>query len=147
LIDMVIADHARAGHPIAPATLIRIRATLRAALRAAVRHGLLVTNPASLVELPVHVRSHPVVWTDSRVAAWQATEERPLVAVWTAQHLSQFLAATRDHPLHPMWWLIACRGLRRGEACGLRWVNLDLSAGYMLVVEQLVEENGHVTVA
>jgi integrase len=28
-----------------------------------------------------------------------------------------------------MWWLIALRGLRRGEAAGLRWVDVDLDSG------------------
>jgi integrase len=32
-----------------------------------------------------------------------------------------------------MWWLIALRGLRRGEAAGLRWADVDLDAGVFMV--------------
>jgi hypothetical protein len=38
------------------------------------------------------------------------------VAVWTAQQLAAFLTTVADDRLHPMWWLIALRGLCRGEA-------------------------------
>ncbi|HET6918542.1 MAG TPA: hypothetical protein VFI46_03650 [Jiangellaceae bacterium] len=38
-------------------------------------------------------------------------------------------------------------GLRRGEACGLRWLDVDLDAAQFMVVQQLVEIGGAVTVA
>jgi integrase len=41
-----------------------------------------------------------------------------------------------------MWWLIALRGLRRGEAAGLRWVNVDLDAGVGMIGQQRIA-NGH----
>jgi len=48
-----IARHNEAlGKPMSPATLNRIRATLRTALNAAIRQGLLTDNPATRVELP-----------------------------------------------------------------------------------------------
>jgi len=37
-----------------------------------------------------------------------------------------FLGAIREHPLYAAYHLIALRGLRRGEACGLRWCDIDL---------------------
>jgi integrase len=33
-----------------------------------------------------------------------------------------------DEALYPLWWLIALRGLRRGEAAGLRWNDVDLDS-------------------
>ncbi|MCG5217735.1 hypothetical protein [Streptosporangium sp. KLBMP 9127] len=42
----------RYGESIAASTLHRIRATLRAALNAAVREGLIASNPARLIRLP-----------------------------------------------------------------------------------------------
>ncbi len=142
MIDQVIAQHARTGRPITPATVTRLHATLRAALNSAMRHGLIATNPATLVELPPHARPHPVVWTAGRVAASQALGERPALAVWTADQLRQFLTHTEHDPMHTMWRLIAFTGLRRGEACGLRWVNVDLDTEQFTVVQQLVEDNG-----
>lgn len=141
-IDNVIDTHARTGTPITPATVTRLHATLRAALSSAMRHGLIPANPASLVELPRRPSPHPVVWTEGRVAAWRSLGERPAVAVWTAEQLRQFLARTEHHPMHTMWRLIAFTGLRRGEACGLRWVDVDLETEQFTVVQQLVEDNG-----
>ena len=41
-----------------------------------------------------------------------------------------------------MWWLIALRGLRRGEAAGLRWADVDLDAGLATIEQQRIA-NGH----
>jgi integrase len=49
----------------------------------------------------------------------------PAVAVWTAAQLADFLRFVADDPWYPLWWLIALRGLRRGEAAGLGWCDLD----------------------
>jgi hypothetical protein len=78
----------RTGRRPTPATLHGIRATLRAALNAAVRDGLRVDNPAQHVDLPGPRRPHAEVWTDRRVAAWQATDNRVAVAVWTVHQLA-----------------------------------------------------------
>ena len=124
----IAATRTRTGQPLSGATMRRIHATLRAALNAAVRDGLIATNPARFTRLPAAQPIHPQVWTPGRVAIWQATGERPSVAVWTAQQLADFLwhrRPARDF-LYPAWRLIALRGLRRGEACGLRWADLDL---------------------
>ena len=102
-----------AGGPLSPATLARIRATLRAALNAAIREGLISVNPARLVELPAPARPHPVVWTAPREAAWREAGERPAVAVWTAEQTARFLAAIRGEPLYPCYQLMAVSGLRR----------------------------------
>ncbi len=44
-----------------------------------------------------------------------------------------------------MWWLIALRGLRRGEAAGLRWIDVDLAAGVVMICQQRITY-GSVTV-
>ncbi len=48
--------------------------------------------------------------------------------VWTAEQAVAFLEATRDDRLNPLWRLMVDRGLRRGEACGLRWEDVDFAA-------------------
>jgi integrase len=125
-----------------PSTLHRIRATLRSALNAAIREGLLRDNPARYVEVPSPRRPHALVWTAQRVEAWQQTGERPAVAVWSTEQTATFLAHVVQDRLAVMWWLIALRGLRRGEAAGLRWVDVDLDAGVLMVEQQRIA-NGH----
>jgi integrase len=66
------------------------------------------------------------------IAHWKATGERPSVAVWTATQTAVFLAAIVGDRLYAAYHLIALRGLRRGEAAGLRWCDLDLERGLCL---------------
>jgi Phage integrase family len=56
------------------------------------------------------------------------------VTVWTAAHLVAFLETVTLDRLFALWWLIALRGLRRGEACGLRWCEVDLDHGVLFIV-------------
>ncbi|MFF4623325.1 tyrosine-type recombinase/integrase [Nonomuraea jabiensis] len=56
------------GRRLSPATVVRIHATLRTALNAAVRARLIPVNPANGAELPHPRRPHPVIWTAGRTA-------------------------------------------------------------------------------
>ncbi|WP_329079915.1 MULTISPECIES: hypothetical protein [unclassified Streptosporangium] len=38
-----------------------------------------------------------------------------------------------------LWWLVAPHGLRRGEAAGLRWLDVDLERRELTVAHQLVQ--------
>jgi integrase len=132
------AADTRYGRRPTPATLHRIRATLRAALNTAVRDGLLATNPARHVELPTARRPQPQVWTNQRVQAWQQSGQRFPVAVWTARQLGAFLDFVAADRLAAMRWLIALRGLRRGEAGGLRWADVDLNQRTIVIDQQRI---------
>lgn len=68
-----------------------------------------------------------MVWTDDQIRLWQQTGVRPVVAIWTAAQTAQFLRGIAGHRLYAAYHLIALRGLRRGEAAGLRWCDLDLN--------------------
>ena len=140
------ATPTRTGTPPMSATLHRIRATLRAALNAAIRDGLLTTNPARLVELPTPRRPQAQVWTEARVRAWREHGERPSVAVWTARHLVTFLDLNAEDRLYGLWWLVALRGLRRGEAAGLRWCDVDLDQHTVTIAQQRIASGNTVTV-
>ena len=121
MFTAIIRQHQAAGTPVSAATLTRIRATLRAALNAAIRRGLITDNPAARAELLRARRPRAVVWTPYRVGQWRRSGERPPVAVWTSVQTARFLDSVRWHRLYAAYHLIALRGLRRGEAAGLRW--------------------------
>ncbi|TDE45738.1 site-specific integrase [Nonomuraea mesophila] len=152
--------------PISIATMHRIRATLRHALNMAMRQDRLIDfNPAAVLEMAAYTRPKPMVWTDDRVRAWQEdfrtypeTEKqrrggrrvdpidaytsvpRPSpVMVWTPAHTRRFLREAKAHRLFALYQLIALRGLRRGEACGLRWKEVNLDGHVLTVNWQLVQ--------
>ncbi|QGN50626.1 tyrosine-type recombinase/integrase [Micromonospora sp. WMMC415] len=124
----------RKGLPQSASAMQHLRTTLRAALNLAVREGVIASNPARHIEVTGYRKPHAQVWTDARVQQWQQTGQRPAVAVWTVEHLATFLTTVVNDSLFALWWLIALRGLRRGEACGLRWTELDLDHGLLFIV-------------
>ena len=81
----------RHGRPLTPASLHRIRATLRSALNAAIREGLLRDNPARQVELPTPRRPSAQVWTKARVQAWQDRESDRRWRCGREHQLAEFL--------------------------------------------------------
>ncbi|MEN3271225.1 MAG: hypothetical protein V7646_8119 [Pseudonocardia sp.] len=138
----------------------RVRATLRSALNDAVREGLVATNPAALVKLPSGKRPKALLWTAERVERWREATERLAkagkddprraalesaaqppspVMVWTPAQLGAFLDAAAVDRQYALFHLVAHRGLRRGEACGLAWSDVDLNAGHLTVRTQLVQ--------
>ncbi|MCO6007032.1 site-specific integrase [Actinoallomurus purpureus] len=146
MFTAIIRQHEALGAPVSAATLHRIRATLRAALNAAIRHGLISDNPATRVELLGARRPRAVVWTKNRIEHWRRTGERPAVAVWTVAQTAEFLHGIEDHRLYAAYHLIALRGLRRGEAAGLRWCDVDLDGGVAVICRQLQQYDGHLMV-
>jgi integrase len=86
------------------------------------------------------------VWTSRRVDAWQRDGRRPSLAVWTAPQVATFLTFVDEDRLFAMWWLIALRGLRRGEAAGLRWCDVDLQEGVIVIEQQRIAYGRAVTV-
>lgn len=110
-----------------PATQQSIRRTLRAALNAAIAQQFITFNPASHVELESGKRPKPLLWTAQRVERWRATGELPSpVMVWTPAQFGTFLDAAESDRLYVLFHLVGTRGLRRGEAVGQNWTDVDL---------------------
>ena len=119
-----------------------IRRTLRAALNVAIRQQILPNlNVASLTELPAPKPRKAMLWTPERIRLWERTGERPSpVMVWPPHLIGKFLDSIADHRLYALFHLVAFRGLRRGEACGARWTDLDVEGASLNVADQLVQD-------
>lgn len=72
--------------------------------------------------------------------AWRSTPARPSnVMIWKPPHLGAFLDAVPDDRLQAMFTVIAYCGLRRGEACGLRWEDVDWDTGSVAIGPTIVQ--------
>lgn len=109
----------RYPRPLSGATIRRAHAVLHGALNTAVKRRLLTHNPADHIELPA----------GARIPA----------RVWTPEQVGQFLDACVRDQLGPLFHVIAYCGLRRGEACGLLWTDVDLETGVLRVARQTVQ--------
>lgn len=92
---------------------------LHLALGKAVEWRLLAVNPA-----------------DARLGLPRMASKQ--MQTWSAEEARAFLLATTDDQLGPLWLLLLATGLRRGEALGLRWEDVDLQAGRLSVVQTVV---------
>lgn len=97
----------------ADSTIRNIYAVLRQALDTAVRDGLIAKNPVASVQRPGVARQEA-----------QHLPADDVVAVLAAAEGLRYADALR---------LIAATGLRRGEALGLTWAQVDLDAGTLKV--------------
>jgi integrase len=98
---------------LAPATVHQVHRTLRTALNEAVRRLRITTNPAQIAKSPRVV--------ETEIEPFTMDEARRLLEV----------AGSRRNGAR--WAVALSLGLRQGEALGLRWPDLDLDAGTLVV--------------
>jgi integrase len=104
----------RDGKPggLSPRTVRYLHTILHRALKDAVAWGRLVRNTAEAARPPrARDARPPEMWT------------------WSAEQLGRFLGLTAGDRYHPAFVLLATTGMRRGEALGLRWDDVDLEDG------------------
>ena len=87
--------------------------TIRTALGEAVRRGHLARNPAALAKPP------------------RLSEEE--VQPYSVAEVKRILAAAAEGRNSARWAVALSLGLRQGEALGLKWADLDLDAGRLIV--------------
>lgn len=63
----------------------------------------------------------------------------PEMSVWSVEDVRRFLTAVADDRLYALWLLLVVTGMRRGEALGLRWKDVDLDAGRVAIRQTLIE--------
>ena len=61
---------------------------------------------------------------------------------FTADEARTFLRKARDHRLDALWVVVLMLGLRRSEACGLHWFDIDLDNRTVRIVRGLQRVNG-----
>ncbi|MBA2283642.1 MAG: site-specific integrase [Acidimicrobiia bacterium] len=117
---------AGAGH-FARRSIQIMRTVLRAALEDAVEEGTLRRNPARRVPMPRAV---------AKVAKAKETE------AWDEAEVRRFVDAVGEHRWSGPMVLLVLYGLRRSELLALRWSDLDLKAGRVVIDEGLVSVRG-----
>ncbi|MCZ9340818.1 site-specific integrase, partial [Streptomyces sp. TRM76130] len=88
---------------------------LRAVLNLGIRRGLVVRNVAEHVTIPRQARKADKVRRKARTP-------------WTEDEVKVFLAHVANDRLYAVM-LLSLIGLRPAEVCGLRWEDVDLTAG------------------
>jgi len=114
---------------LASLSIRHVHAVLHRALKDAVRWGRLSRNPADSADPP------------------RVGREGHEMKTWSAEQLAAFLEAVREERLSPLWHTLAMTGMRRGEALGLRWEDVDLEAGRLAVRRALIPNGREVVVS
>nr|WP_202500556.1 site-specific integrase [Streptomyces sp. SID5476] len=96
-----------------PATAHQVHRTLRTALNEAVRRGHLGKNPVQLAKAP-------------KTGEYE-------VEPYTVQEVQRLLKAADQHRNSARWAVALALGLRQGEVLGLRWEDVDLDSGFLIV--------------
>lgn len=113
------ANGGRGG--LSPRSVRYVHTIIHRAFREAVRWGRIARNPADASDPP---RASAVV--------------RPTMTTWTADRVRAFLDHTAEHRLHAAFVLLATTGMRRGEALGLRWSDVDLTTGRVSISQTVI---------
>lgn len=66
---------------------------------------------------------------------------RPELRVLNQEQVTALLDATREHPVSALYVLAVTTGMRIGELLGLKWQDIDLDAGKLVVQRALQRQN------
>ena len=111
----------RDGQPYSTDSARLVLAVLRQVTKDAHRQVIIARDPAEFVEPPKAKR--------------RTSEE---LDVWTREEVNLFRKHAEDDRMFACWLLTLC-GLRRSEVLGLRWRDVNLSAGTITVAQGRVE--------
>jgi integrase len=114
---------------LAPATMEKVYTVLSSALKAAVRNSLVARNVASAVANKPHAPEG---------------HSKAVSNCWSAEDAAAFLVVARATGPQPaaFFALALDSGMRKSELAGLRWTDIDLVQGRVVVQRQLLT-GGH----
>jgi integrase len=99
---------------------------IKQALEQAVRLDLVPKNVANNVTPP----------------RWKPRE----MEVWLEEEARRFMSVADQSSYGPIWLLMLSKGLRKGEALGLRWCDVDLDRGTLRIVQTVGALHGKVVI-
>ena len=117
-----------AGGGLSHRSVKYVHTILHRAFKDAVRWGRLQRNPADAADPP---RAESV--------------SRPAMLTWAPRELRTFLDGVREDRLYGAYFLLATTGMRRGEALGLRWQDVDLDLGRASIRQTVIVIRHEVT--
>lgn len=106
---------------LSPNTVIKHHAIIRSTLQWAMKHQYIRFNPADLATKPSKVRY---------------IANQP----YSIEEIAQLLSVTRNDLIGIPIFLASFYGLRRSEALGLRWSNIDFGTGWIHITTTVVKE-------
>jgi integrase len=114
-----------------PRTVNYVHTIVHRAFKDAVRWGRLARNPADAADPP------------------RSRQKPDGVHAWDAATVREFLSVSHESGdrLHPLWVLLSMTGMRRGEALGLLWSDVDLDAARLRVVQTIVQVRSKVAIS
>jgi integrase len=120
----------RNGKGLTASSIRHVHAVLHRSLKDAVRWGRLPRNPVEAADPP-------------RISGNGRCEMK----TWSAEQLGAFLTTVHDDRLHALWHTLAMTGMRRGEALGLLWEDVDLENARLSVRRALIPSGREVVVS
>lgn len=125
-VDNLIVNRREKG--LSNNSLHLVRTVLHAGIQKAVDLGLLPRNVVKVVKLPDEEDDHEF-------------------SVWNHEETATFLALADQDELAAFWRLALHTGMRRGELLALKWADLDLKEGKVMVRRTVTRDaEGHFTI-
>jgi integrase len=117
----------RDGRPLSMTSVHHVHAAANKMLNDAERKGLVTRNVARLADAP---------------SLTTARAKAPEMQVWTPAELAGFLRSIEGHHNEALFRTIAMTGMRRSEAVGLRWCDVELTRGALVVSQAATQVDG-----
>jgi len=98
-------------------TVQKMKIVLSTCLKRAMHEQLIIRNVARLVDMPTYKPKEIIPWSPAQ--------------------LGQFLDVASNHPYYPIYVMLSLYGLRRNEALGLSWSDIDFDNKVIHIRQQL----------
>ena len=123
-----VHPHPIHGHVLSDSMVRKIHMMLHEAMEVAVRERYIVRNPTDNTTIPKKTTTEKQVLDDSQ--------------------LNRFLEAIQGEPYwHDFFYVEVMTGLRRGEICGIKWIDIDFNEGTLCIKRSVsTKEGGGVSV-